>query len=182
MRDIQQLLARYSDAVDSCSNNGYDYADLFACGGVTHARQRLAARHLHRDAHLQQPRLDGALFQRIEAPLRRARRWRQEGHAVACLDQEVGLIVDAVVAYRPVVATDGLPRERIPFLNEPWRPAIHLPLADPYQAPEGYVIKANTHSGLYYTPESALYDNTLPEVWFATEELARANGFAKAPE
>ena len=27
--DIQQLLARYSDAVDSCSNNGYDYADLY---------------------------------------------------------------------------------------------------------------------------------------------------------
>lgn len=66
--------------------------------------------------------------------------------------------------------------------HEPWRPAIHLPLADPYQAPEGYVIKANTHSGLYYTPESVLYDNTLPEVWFATEELARANGFVKAPE
>ena len=34
------------------------------------------------------------------------------------------------------------------------RPAIHLPLSDPYQAPEGYVIKANTHSGLYYTPDS----------------------------
>ena len=62
------------------------------------------------------------------------------------------------------------------------RPAIHLPLADPYQAPEGYSIKANTHSGLYYTPESALYDHTVPEVWFASEELAQANGFVKAPE
>ena len=66
--------------------------------------------------------------------------------------------------------------------SEPWRPAIHLPLADPYQAPDGYVIKANTHSGLYYTPESALYDNTVPEVWFASEELAQANGFIKAPK
>ncbi|MGY4709845.1 LGFP repeat-containing protein [Mycolicibacterium sp. CBM1] len=62
----------------------------------------------------------------------------------------------------------------------PARPAIHLPLADPYQAPDGYVIKANTHSGLYYTPESALYDHTVPEVWFASEELAQANGFVKA--
>ncbi len=44
--------------------------------------------------------------------------------------------------------------------EEPWRPAIHLPLADPYQAPEGYFIKANTHSGLYYTQESALYDGS----------------------
>ncbi len=62
------------------------------------------------------------------------------------------------------------------------RPAIHLPLADPYQAPDGYPIKANTHSGLYYTRESALYEHTVPEVWFASEELAQANGFVKAPE
>ena len=66
--------------------------------------------------------------------------------------------------------------------DDQWRPAIHLPLADPFQAPEGYVIKGNTHSGLYYTPESVLYDNTIPEVWFASEELAQANGFVKAPE
>ena len=65
---------------------------------------------------------------------------------------------------------------------EPWRPAIHLPLADPYQPPEGYFIKANTHSGLYYTPESELYDNTVPEVWFASEDVAQANGFTRAPE
>ena len=67
-------------------------------------------------------------------------------------------------------------------VDEPWRPAIHLPLADPYQAPQGYVIKGNTHSGLYYTPDSVLYDNTIPEVWFASEELAQGNGFVKAPE
>jgi len=66
--------------------------------------------------------------------------------------------------------------------SEPWRPAIHLPLADPYEAPEGYVIKATTHSGLYYLPDSALYENTLPEVWFASEEVAQANGFVRAPE
>ena len=68
------------------------------------------------------------------------------------------------------------------FEEEPWRPAIHLPLADPFQPPEGYWIKGNTHSGLYYTPDSVLYENTLPEVWFASEELAQANGFMKAPE
>lgn len=42
------------------------------------------------------------------------------------------------------------------------------------------MIKANTHSGLYYTPDSELYDHTIPEVWFASEELAQANGFHKA--
>ena len=66
--------------------------------------------------------------------------------------------------------------------EDPWRPAIHLPLADPYQAPEGYFIKADTHSGLYYTPDSVLYDNTVPEVWFASEDVAQVNGFIKAPE
>jgi uncharacterized protein with LGFP repeats len=64
--------------------------------------------------------------------------------------------------------------------HDPARPAIHLPLSDPYQPPEGYPIKANTHSGLYYTPDCDLYDHTVPEVWFASEELAQANGFVKA--
>jgi hypothetical protein len=31
--EIQQLVARYSRAIDTCSNNGYDYADLFAADG-----------------------------------------------------------------------------------------------------------------------------------------------------
>jgi SnoaL-like domain len=30
---IQQLVARYAQAIDTCSNNGYDYADLFAPDG-----------------------------------------------------------------------------------------------------------------------------------------------------
>ena len=31
--EIQQLVARYARAIDTCSNNGYDYADLFAEDG-----------------------------------------------------------------------------------------------------------------------------------------------------
>ena len=31
---IQQLVARYARAIDTCSNNGYDYADLFTADGV----------------------------------------------------------------------------------------------------------------------------------------------------
>jgi hypothetical protein len=30
---IQQLAAKYARAIDACSNNGYDYADLFASDG-----------------------------------------------------------------------------------------------------------------------------------------------------
>jgi hypothetical protein len=31
---IQQLVAKYARAIDTCSNNGYDYADLFTADGV----------------------------------------------------------------------------------------------------------------------------------------------------
>ena len=31
--EIQQLVAKYAQAIDTCSNNGYDYADLFTAGG-----------------------------------------------------------------------------------------------------------------------------------------------------
>jgi hypothetical protein len=32
--EIQQLVNRYAFAIDSCSNNGYDYADLYSHDGV----------------------------------------------------------------------------------------------------------------------------------------------------
>ncbi|OSC42219.1 LGFP repeat-containing protein [Mycobacterium decipiens] len=60
------------------------------------------------------------------------------------------------------------------------RPAIHLPLEDPYQMPNGYPIKASVSFGLYYTPAGALYHDTLAELWFVSEEAAQANGFVKA--
>jgi uncharacterized protein with LGFP repeats len=64
--------------------------------------------------------------------------------------------------------------------EESIHPVMHLPLDDPYQQPDGYPIKANIGSGLYYTPQNALYDDTLAEIWFATEDAARLNGFTKA--
>ncbi len=62
----------------------------------------------------------------------------------------------------------------------PGRPTIHLPLDDPYQAPDGYPIKASARFGLYYTPDSELYHDTLAEIWLSSEEVAQANGFVKA--
>jgi hypothetical protein len=32
--EIQQLVAKYARAIDTCSNNGYDYADLYTSDGV----------------------------------------------------------------------------------------------------------------------------------------------------
>ena len=60
------------------------------------------------------------------------------------------------------------------------RPTIHLPLEDPYQMPDGYPIKASPRFGLYYTPGSDLYHDTLAEIWLSSEEAAVANGFVKA--
>jgi uncharacterized protein with LGFP repeats len=64
--------------------------------------------------------------------------------------------------------------------NVPGQLTIHLPLDDPYQVPDGYPVKANASFGLYYMPDSALYEDTLAEIWFASEEIAQANGFNKA--
>jgi uncharacterized protein with LGFP repeats len=58
--------------------------------------------------------------------------------------------------------------------------AFRLPLDDPYTAPGGYPIKADTTSGLYWGPESDLYDHIPADVYFINEEFARANGFVKA--
>ncbi|HUF73318.1 MAG TPA: nuclear transport factor 2 family protein [Gammaproteobacteria bacterium] len=32
--EIEQLVAKYARAIDTCSNNGYDYADLFTPDGI----------------------------------------------------------------------------------------------------------------------------------------------------
>ncbi|NEA34073.1 50S ribosomal protein L17 [Streptomyces sp. SID13031] len=49
-------------------------------------------------------------------------------------------------------------------------------------APEGYDIKGNEDSMKYHTTESPWYDQTVAEVWFQTEDAAKAAGFAKAGE
>src|SRR5215510_16494654 len=53
--DIQQLVARYAYEIDNCTNNGYDYADLYTAdgwfsasrdgrvGNKSQGRERLAA-------------------------------------------------------------------------------------------------------------------------------------------
>jgi len=103
--------------------------------------------------------------------------WTEELHAV--VEDEVVEDEDLVdhIDYSP-----GYTAEPDAPVDDSWRPAIHLPLADPFQPPAGYWIKGSTHSGLYYTPDSVLYESTLPEVWFASEEMAQSNGFVKAPE
>ncbi|MDT5219353.1 MAG: hypothetical protein QOF15_1458, partial [Mycobacterium sp.] len=85
--------------------------------------------------------------------------------------------VAAAAAYAAAPEAEAPPAVESPVA----RPTIHLPLADdPYRAPDGYPIKASARFGLFYTPNSALYDDTLAEIWFANEEVAQANGFVRA--
>ena len=66
-------------------------------------------------------------------------------------------------------------------LDEPaqGQTALRLALDDPYQAPEGYPVKADTTTGVYWTPGSGHYDRARAEIWFASEEFALTNGFVK---
>ncbi|WP_010148640.1 50S ribosomal protein L17 [Serinicoccus profundi] len=48
------------------------------------------------------------------------------------------------------------------------------------EAPEGFDVKGNADSMKYHVPGSPWYDNTIPEVWFASAEAAQAAGFEPA--
>ena len=54
----------------------------------------------------------------------------------------------------------------------------HAPIADDAQ-PEGHPIKGNADSMLYHLPETSFYNRTVAEVWFDTEESAKAAGFTR---
>ncbi len=70
--------------------------------------------------------------------------------------------------------------------SEPSEPAV---VASPYgpgsvfpnddgSVPSGYDIKGNAGSMLFHTPESPSYETSVPEVYFNSEDAARAAGFA----
>jgi large subunit ribosomal protein L17 len=61
--------------------------------------------------------------------------------------------------------------------DAPYGEGSHAPLDDPQEAPDGFPIKGNADSMLYHVPGSSHYGRTVAEVWFATEEAARAAGF-----
>ncbi|MGO4445843.1 LGFP repeat-containing protein [Mycobacterium sp. 2YAF39] len=91
-----------------------------------------------------------------------------------------------VLTIPPVVARDPLTdtgrHARIEIDEPEPRVAFQLPLDDLNEAPDGYPIKANTRSGVYWAPGSAMYEDASAEIWFASEELARVNGFVSDDE
>jgi large subunit ribosomal protein L4 len=64
--------------------------------------------------------------------------------------------------------------------EHPYGPDSHAPLADGSQ-PEGFPVKGNADSMLYYVPGSSFYSRTVAEVWFTDAEAAEAAGFELPP-
>jgi large subunit ribosomal protein L4 len=60
-------------------------------------------------------------------------------------------------------------------------PAGAVAANDDGSAPEGYDIKGNADSMLYHLPDTAFYNRTVAEVWFASAEAAEAAGFQLPP-
>ena len=66
--------------------------------------------------------------------------------------------------------------------------AAEQPLSGPYgegayvgdEPPADHTIKGNERSKKYHTPDSAGYERTIADVWFQSEDAARAAGFSKA--
>ena len=87
-------------------------------------------------------------------------------------------------AKKSAPATKAAPVEPAEAVEEtteaPYGEGSAAPLADG-SAPEGFDIKGNQDSMKYHTPESPWYEQTVAEVWFATQEAAEAAGFV-APE
>ncbi|MUL80093.1 LGFP repeat-containing protein [Mycolicibacterium sp. CBMA 226] len=63
--------------------------------------------------------------------------------------------------------------------EEPETAQMSFRVATGAEPPEGYDIKANTKSGLYWVPGAAGYDDAPVEIWFASEEFAVTNGFVR---
>ncbi|MDT5112553.1 MAG: hypothetical protein QOJ28_608 [Mycobacterium sp.] len=61
----------------------------------------------------------------------------------------------------------------------PAETSLRLATEDPFHAPDGYPIKADTKSGLYWLPGTGRYDHARAEIWFASEEFALTNGFVR---
>ena len=63
--------------------------------------------------------------------------------------------------------------------DAPYGAGSAAPLADG-SAPEGFSIKGNQDSMKFHTEDSPWYGRTKAEVWFTTEEAAKAAGFVNA--
>ncbi|MGP9539565.1 50S ribosomal protein L4, sunset domain variant [Brachybacterium sp. AOP43-C2-M15] len=96
--------------------------------------------------------------------------------AQATLALPTSTLAEAKAAAAPAAAKAAAPAaaEEAPFGE-----GSAVPTADG-SAPEGFTIKGNQDSMKFHTPDSPWYGRTKAEVWFASEEAAKAAGFVNA--
>ena len=87
--------------------------------------------------------------------------------------------VDEAPAEDTVAAGPARGRHHALGAEEPETAQMSFRVATGAEPPEGYGIKANTESGLYWVPGSPGYDEAPVQIWFASEEFAVTNGFIR---
>ena len=99
---------------------------------------------------------------------------------VADTDEPDTAVVDDEPDTAVVDDADNADAEDVDSQTHPFGAGSHAALADAGM-PEGYPIKGNESSKLYHVPDSAFYEQTVPEVWFADAEAAESAGFELPP-
>ncbi len=107
---------------------------------------------------------------------------RGRGTAPASRRARVAKSRQATAATQPRSARGAVEAAADDTVSEdaPYGTGSAAPLEDG-SAPEGFEIKGNADSMLYHEPGTRFYDQTVAEVWFATEADAEAAGFSKPP-
>lgn len=112
---------------------------------------------------------------------RRTRFARKDGKATIAVEETEtpqALVDGDTAAAAP--ESGGDVEESTSTEDAPYGDGSHAALEDGSQ-PDGFPIKGNADSMLYHVPDSAFYEQTKAEVWFATAEAAEAAGFQLPP-
>ncbi|HEY9410544.1 MAG TPA: 50S ribosomal protein L4 [Jiangellaceae bacterium] len=104
-----------------------------------------------------------------------------KGKAVKAVATESEAAAEAVPAAKPAKKAPAKKAAPVALaaVEAEFGPDSAEPLEDG-SAPEGFEIKGNKDSMKYHLPGGRWYDATVAEVWFRTEDAAKASGFIKA--
>lgn len=105
--------------------------------------------------------------------------WEEDPDTVDTAPTPLPITAERTGERDPLTDTGRHARIELDEEPEPARPAFRLPVGDSDAAPDGYPVKADTHSGRYWAPGSAGYEEAQAEIWFSSEEFAVTNGFVR---
>jgi len=117
-----------------------------------------------------------ATVKEAEAATRRA---AKDAEAPAA-PTEVSQVSDAQID-ESAAESEGGPQDQAPAAGDVGEYGEgSAPVNEDGSVPEGLPIKGNKDSMKYHEPDGQWFEQTVPEVWFATTEAAEAAGFTKA--